>query len=257
MRFRPCIDLHGGKVKQIVGSSLKDGENNDLKTNFVADLPPSHYADMYFRDGLVGGHVIMLGPGNDAAAEEALSVHPGNLQVGGGVTPVNAARWLAAGAGKVIVTSYIFEDGELSMKRLNELAAAVPRENLVLDLSCRRQADGYHVACNRWQTICETKVDETLLQQLAEFCSEYLVHAVDVEGKQNGVELDLVEKLAVWSPCPVTYAGGARSMDDVHAIDERGGGKVDVTVGSALDIFGGDGIRYSEIVAFDKSQNVL
>ena len=138
-----------------------------------------------------------------------------------------------------------------------DLAAAVPREHLVLDLSCRRQADGYHVACNRWQTICETKVDETLLQRLAEFCSEYLVHAVDVEGKQNGVELDLVEKLAVWSPCPVTYAGGARSMDDVYAINDRGGGKVDVTVGSALDIFGGDGIRYSEIVAFDKSHNAL
>ena len=137
MRFRPCIDLHGGKVKQIIGSSLKDGENNDLKTNFVADLPPRHYAEMYFRDGLVGGHVIMLGPGNDEAAEEALSVHPGNLQVGGGITPANAAKWLAAGAGKVIVTSYIFEDGELSMNRLRELATAVPRENLVLDLRCR------------------------------------------------------------------------------------------------------------------------
>ncbi|MBP5673243.1 MAG: phosphoribosylformimino-5-aminoimidazole carboxamide ribotide isomerase [Victivallales bacterium] len=255
MRFRPCIDLHAGKVKQIVGSSLKDGENNDLKTNFVAEFPPSHYADMYFHDGLVGGHVIMLGAGNEAAAENALSVHPGNLQIGGGITPANAAKWLAVGAGKVIVTSYIFEDGRLSMKRLRELAAAVSRENLVLDLSCRQQPDGYHVACNRWQTICDTKVDATLLEELAEFCCEYLVHAVDVEGKQNGVDLDLVEKLAVWSPCPVTYAGGARSMDDVRAINEHGRGKVDVTVGSALDIFGGNGIRYAEIVAFDKSIN--
>jgi phosphoribosylformimino-5-aminoimidazole carboxamide ribotide isomerase len=202
MRFRPCIDLHNGKVKQIVGSSLRD--SGEAVTNFVSEQPPAYYAELYYKDNLPGGHVIMLGPNNEEAAREALACHPGHLQVGGGINPSNASGWIEAGAGKVIVTSYLITDGEVDIAKVKAMAEAVSREKLVIDLSCLPVDGEYHVTCNRWQTICETKVDETLLQRLAEFCSEYLVHAVDVEGKQNGVELDLVEKLAVWSPCPVT-----------------------------------------------------
>lgn len=253
MRFRPCIDLHEGKVKQIVGSSLKDGDGNALKTNFEASLPPAYFADLYFQDGLEGGHVIMLGKNNDAAALEAVSRHPGNLQVGGGVTPDNARQWLDAGAGKVIVTSYIFEDGELSFKRLEELAKVVKPEELVLDVSCRMVEGGYRVACNRWQTICNAVVNGDLFKRLSEYCSEYLVHAVDVEGKQAGIDENLVALLANECTLPVTYAGGARSMQDVQLLKQAGQGRIDVTVGSALDIFGGNGIKYSDIVAFDKA----
>ncbi|NLG15208.1 MAG: phosphoribosylformimino-5-aminoimidazole carboxamide ribotide isomerase [Lentisphaerae bacterium] len=254
MRFRPCIDLHQGKVKQIVGSSLEDGENKSLKTNFVADLPPAYYANMYHDDGLVGGHVIMLGPGNQDAAMEALSQHPGTLQIGGGITPENAQFWLENGAQKLIVTSFIFENGQLSQDKLDLLAKSIPRDKLVLDLSCRKQPDGYHVACNRWQTICDTIVDKNLLLYLTKYCDEFLVHAVDVEGKQQGVDLKLVQDLAQWSTVPVTYAGGAQSMDDVHDILVHGKGRVDLTVGSALDIFGGSGIKYKDLVEFDKRQ---
>lgn len=254
MRFRPCIDLHDGKVKQIVGSSLRDDANPGLQTNFESARPPAYFADLYFRDGLRGGHVIMLGKGNEDAAREALSAHPRTLQVGGGITPANADQWLAAGADKLIVTSYLFDNGELSPTRLRELAQAIPPERLVLDLSCRQCPDGlYRVACNRWQTICSTVLNADTFQNLAEFCSEFLVHAVDVEGKQAGIDETLVSLLADNSPLPVTYAGGAKSMDDVRLLQSLGHDRIDVTVGSALDIFGGHGIAYDEIVAFDKA----
>lgn len=255
MRFRPCIDLHDGKVKQIVGSSLKDGADNRPTTNFEATQPPAYFADLYYHDGLTGGHVIRLGAGNDQAAAEALAAHPGNMQLGGGITPENAAEWLEIGAAKVIVTSFIFDDGDISLEKLQLLSQAVPAEKLVLDLSCKKASDGlYHVACNRWQTLCKTVVNGETFRRLAEFCSEFLVHAVDVEGKQAGMDQQLIEMLAQDCPCPVTYAGGARSMDDVRSLLTLGQGRVDVTVGSALDIFGGTGIAYSEIVEFDKQQ---
>lgn len=257
MRFRPCIDLHDGKVKQIVGGTLRDvpGGGSAPATNFVAELPPAHYADLYWRDGLEGGHVIMLGPGNEAAATEALSAHPGLLQVGGGISPLNAHDWLAKGAAKVIVTSYIFDSDGLSFQRLRELSRAVPPERLVLDLSCRRVQNLYHVAYNRWQSVCPSPLGPDTFRQLAEFCSEFLVHAVDVEGLQRGIDPVLAELLALDCPLPVTYAGGARSMEDVLLLERLGQGRVDVTVGSALDLFGGTGIAYRELVEFDRQRH--
>ncbi|MBQ6472808.1 MAG: phosphoribosylformimino-5-aminoimidazole carboxamide ribotide isomerase [Victivallales bacterium] len=238
MHFRPCIDLHEGKVKQIVGSTLRD--DTGAATNFVSALPPSHYADLYYQNGLTGGHVIQLGAGCVSAAREALSRHPGNLQVGGGVTPDNGPDWLAAGASKVIVTSYLFQDGELDFSRVRQMSLAVGRERLVIDLSCRPMPDGeYRVACNRWQTICKLAVERESLTRLAEFCSEFLVHAVQVEGLRSGIDSRLVSLLADHSPVPVTYAGGVRSLADVRLIEEAGQGRVDFTVGSALDLFGG------------------
>ena len=247
MRFRPCIDLHGGKVKQIVGSSLRD--NGEVTENYVSAMPPSHYADMYYRDGLSGGHVIMLGKGNEDAAREALGIHPGNLQIGGGITCDNAREWLDAGASKVIVTSFLFENGELSFDRLAAISAVATPERLVLDLSCVKNGGLYHVACNRWQTICAFTLSLESIRRLADHCSEFLVHAVQVEGKQGGIDAELVEKLAEWCTKDVTYAGGIRNMADVEATGNAGNWKVDFTVGSALDIFGGNGMRYSELAA--------
>ena len=253
MRFRPCIDIHDGKVKQIVGSTLTDAPGAAPATNFEATQQPSFFADLYFRDGLEGGHVIMLGKGNEDAAKNALSAHPGMMQVGGGITPVNVSDWLAAGASKVIVTSYLFVDGALSMQRLEQLAAAISPERLVIDLSCRTCADGqYRVTCDRWQTITQTAVNRETLANLADYCSEYLVHAVDVEGKQAGIDGTLVRLLADDSPLPVTYAGGAKSMEDITLLQKLGKNRIDVTIGSALDIFGGNGIRYRDIVEFDR-----
>jgi phosphoribosylformimino-5-aminoimidazole carboxamide ribotide isomerase len=254
VRFRPCIDLHGGKVKQLVGGTLSDADPASTVTNFESPQPPSFYADLYWRDGLEGGHVIMLGPGNEAGACEALGRHPGSLQVGGGVTPDNAARWLAAGAAKVIVTSYLFENSELSFGRLEEMRQAVGRERLVVDLSCRRQGEEYRVACNRWQTLTGLTLGPAVLARLAGACSELLIHAVEVEGRQGGVDEALVARLAEWTPLPTTYAGGVRHLADVLRVRELGRNRLDVTVGSALDLFGGRGITYRELVEFDRGE---
>lgn len=244
MRFRPCIDLHEGKVKQIVGSSLRD--DGGAVTNFVSAKTPGYYADMYYDDGLTGGHVIMLGKGNDDAAREALGRHPGNMQVGGGITPDNARQWIDAGADKVIVTSYLFCDGALDFGRVEAMASAVGPERLVIDLSCVPVDGVYHVACNRWQTVCSFSLDAKSMARLASFCAEFLVHAVQVEGKQGGIDRNLVGILAQWSELPVTYAGGIRSLDDIAEIQDAGQGRVDFTVGSSLDIFGGH-LPYREI----------
>ena len=244
MRFRPCIDLHEGKVKQIVGSSLRD--SGEAVTNFEATQPPSYFAEMYWRDGLEGGHVIKLGPGNDDAAREALGCHIGNLQVGGGINPDNAAEWLAAGAGKVIVTSYLFNDGVLDMERVRRISDAVGSDRLVIDLSCVWADGAYHVATNRWQTVCDFTLDSDSLGRLADYCAEFLVHAVGVEGKQGGIDSRLVSLLAEWSPISITYAGGIRNLDDIDEIRRAGKGRVDFTVGSALDIFGGP-LPYADV----------
>jgi phosphoribosylformimino-5-aminoimidazole carboxamide ribotide isomerase len=248
--FRPCIDLHDGKVKQIVGGSLSD--TGGLRTNFISEHPSSWYAELYRRDGLPGGHVIMLGPGNEAAALEALKAYPGGLQVGGGINPQNAQAYLDAGASHVIVTSYVFREGRLDRDRLNSLVNSVGRERLVLDLSCRQKAGEYFVVTDRWQHFTELAVNKPVLQELSAHCAEFLVHAVDVEGLCRGVELDLVRKLGEWSPIPVTYAGGARSMEDMRAVTETGRGRVDLTIGSAVDIFGGSGVRYVDLVAYNR-----
>jgi len=250
--FRPCIDLHEGQVKQIVGGTL--GAPGDLRTNFVSDRPATWYADLYRRDALKGGHVIMLGPGNEEPARQALAAYPGGLQIGGGLTADNAGAWLDAGASHVIVTSWIFQEGQLALDRLEELFHRVGKDRLVLDLSCRKRADAYWVMADRWQTFTDLTVSTTTLEQLAEYCAEFLVHAVDVEGLCRGVDLDLVKLLARGSPLPSTYAGGARSMDDLIAVTEESRGRVDLTIGSALDIFGGSGVRYADAVAFNRHQ---
>lgn len=254
MRFRPCIDLHLGKVKQIVGATLSDADDRAAVTHFVSNRPPSYYADLYHRDGLEGGHVIMLGPGNEAAAEDALAVHPGTLQVGGGMTPANAREWLRRGAAKIIVTSYLFQDGRFHRERLREMADCVGASALVVDLSCRRREEAYVVACNRWQTLTELTLSAEVLEELTQHCSEFLVHAVDVEGLCGGVDAALIEGLAAWSPVAVTYAGGIRSLEDVETVSRLGRGRVDFTVGSALDIFGGKGVAYRDLVERDRRE---
>jgi phosphoribosylformimino-5-aminoimidazole carboxamide ribotide isomerase len=250
MRFRPCIDLHDGQVKQIVGSTLS-GNGMDLRTNFASALPPSWYANRYRDDGLSGGHVIMLGPGNEAAAADALTAWPGGLQIGGGINDANAEHWLAVGASHVIVTSYVFHDGQLDAGRLEQLRRLIGEERLVLDMSCRWRDDGYYVVTDRWQTFTRLRVSKELLTELAASCAEFLIHAVDVEGKCMGVDERLLALLAeAAAPVPLTYAGGVSCMADLELIRRVGQGRIDVTIGSALDIFGGTGCRYDQVVEF-------
>lgn len=250
-RFRPCIDLHEGRVKQIVGSSLSDS-GAGLRTNFVSDQSPADFAEMYRRDQLTGGHVIMLGAGNDDAARAALTAFPDGLHIGGGITAANAAIWLEAGASHVIVTSHLFDkDGRFQQSRLDALLEAASRERLVIDLSCKATAHGWTVAMNRWQTLTDLDVTTVVLDRLATQCAEFLIHAVDVEGKCQGIDESLVHFLGDWAAIPITYAGGARSLDDLWRVQELSGGKVDVTIGSALDIFGGNGVTYAECVEFN------
>lgn len=246
--FRPCIDLHDGRVKQIVGGSLSQ-DPATLKTNFVSERPARWYAELYRADGLTGGHVIMLGPGNEAAAREALAAYPGGLQVGGGIRADNAEQWLEAGASHVIVTSWLFEGPRLVWERLTELSRCVGRARLVIDLSCRRREGRPVVVTNRWQTFTDLELDGATLARLAEYCDEFLIHAADVEGLCAGMDLPLIEALAAESPRPTTYAGGARSLEDLEMVYRVGQGRVYLTIGSALDIFGGKGVRYAEAVA--------
>jgi len=249
--FRPCIDLHEGKVKQIVGGTLSD-DPATLRTNFVSERPASWYAELYKRDGLKGGHVIMLGPGNEAAARGALAAHAGGLHIGGGINRDNARDWLDAGASHVIVTSWVFRDGQLDFDRARALAAVVGKERLVFDLSCRRRDKDYWVVTDHWQKFTEFKIDPRQLNRLANLCAEFLVHAADVEGLRGGVDLELVDQLARWSPIPTTYAGGARSLTDLEEVTRAGQGRIDLTIGSALDIFGGKGVRYADVVEFNR-----
>jgi len=252
--FRPCIDLHEGKVKQIVGGTLTD-DGAGLRTNFVSERSSRWYAELYRRDNLVGGHVIMLGPGNEAAALDALPAYPGGLQIGGGINAGNAAGYLDAGASHVIVTSWVFREGRLDWERLSQLVSAVGRPRLVLDLSCRRRGADWFVVTDRWQKFTELKIEEPTLTRLAKECDEFLIHAADVEGLCRGVDMELVEKLAQWSPIPTTYAGGARNLADLEEVTRKGRGRIDLTIGSALDIFGGKGIRYEDVVAFNRSRS--
>lgn len=255
MRFRPCIDLHDGRVKQIVGSTLQDCDSANLQTNFSSKFPPSHYARMYRQDNLVGGHIIMLGPGNEGAAVDALAGWPGGLQVGGGITVDNAGRWLELGASHVIVTSYVFHDGQLDSGRLRRLCGLTGKDRLVLDLSCRWKDDGYYVVTDRWQNFTRLRISKEVLAELADSCDEFLVHAVDVEGKCMGVDERLIDLLAAYATIPTTYAGGVGTMQDLLLIRDAGKGRLDATVGSALDIFGGSGCTYDEVVAFHRQEN--
>ena len=250
-KFRPCIDLHQGKVKQIVGGTLRD-DGPGPRENYVASAGAGEFAAKFRADGLTGGHIIKLGPGNDEAAREALSAWPGGMQIGGGIRADNATEWLDLGASQVIVTSWLFEGAKFSPDRLAELVATVGAERLVIDLSCRRTASGWTVAMDRWQTLTDLDLSPAVLDQLAPSCAEFLIHAADVEGLCRGIDGDLVTMLGSWGGAPITYAGGAASMADVELVDELSGGKVDLTVGSALDIFGGSGVRYEELVAWNR-----
>lgn len=247
--FRPCIDLHEGKVKQIVGGTLGDA---GLRTNFVSEKSAAWFAELYQRDGLAGGHVIMLGAGNESEARAALAAFPGGLHLGGGVNAQNAREWLEAGASHVIVTSWVFREGRVDWARLRELVKAIGKDRLVLDLSCRRRGEDYFVVTDRWQKFTELAVNAETLKKFSEFCAEFLIHAVDVEGLCRGIDRELVAKLGQWTAIPTTYAGGANSLPDLEAVTRLGRGKVDLTIGSALDIFGGSGVSYADCVTFNR-----
>jgi len=250
-QFRPCIDLHQGKVKQIVGGSLND-EGAD--TNFISPYDSAYYAQLYRDNSLTGGHVIALGPGNKEAVLKALATWPQGLQFGGGVNHENAAEFLEAGASHLIVTSYLFENGQLSSDRLEQIKRETGTERLVLDLSCRRTDSGWNIATDRWQTITNTQIDQATLAELAGHCSEFLIHAADVEGLQAGIDQELVTLLGEIATIPVTYAGGARSIDDLELVNRLSKGKVNLTIGSALDIFGGSGITLDECIEWNKAK---
>eukprot|EP01060_Flectonema_neradi_P033666 TRINITY_DN5716_c1_g2_i1.p1 TRINITY_DN5716_c1_g2~~TRINITY_DN5716_c1_g2_i1.p1 ORF type:complete len:284 (+),score=48.31 TRINITY_DN5716_c1_g2_i1:76-852(+) len=250
--FRPCIDLHSGSVKQIVGGSLSDtGEG--LKENFVSEKPARYYAEMYQRDGLTGGHVVMLGTGNEDAAKSALQTYPRGLQVGGGINPDNALKWINYGASHVIVTSFMFDGATVSIKKVQQLVDVVGKDRLILDLSCKRTGDEWMVAKDRWQTTTDLKITHENLDMLSQYCSEFLVHAADVEGKCQGIDEDLVKFLGSWGKIPITYAGGAKSVDDLKLVHQLSNGKVHLTYGSALDIFGGKLVNYADCVAWNNS----
>lgn len=253
MKFRPCIDLHNGKVVQIVGGSLSDNKKG-LQTNFVSSDSASDYAFRYMSDNLRGGHVVSLGSGNTATAIEALSTYPGGMQYGGGVNPDNAADFLKAGASHVIVTSWVFSENKLSERKLKAMRDSVGKDRLVLDLSCRMKNRDFYVVTNRWQSFTEEKVDAALLERLAEYCSEYLVHGVDVEGKRQGIQKDLITTLGQHSPIPVTYAGGVQKLDDLNLVRDLGQDRVDLTIGSALDIFGGK-VKYQDVLEWMRKNN--
>lgn len=246
--FRPCIDLHDGKVKQIVGSTLDLPGQEALRTNFVSEKSPEYYAELYRRDNLTGGHVIQLGSGNQEAALAALGAWRGGLQLGGGVTDENARFYLDAGAGKVIVTSFVFSDGMFKEERLKKLLKITGKDKLVLDLSCRRTPGGkYLVVTDRWRKFTELEVSSATLDMFAKYCSEFLIHAVDVEGKQSGIDTELLDILANSSGVPCVYAGGISTFDDIDTIESAGKGRIHYTIGSALDIFGGK-LPYAEVV---------
>ena len=238
-------------MKQIVGGTL-GAVPGRLQTNYVSDRPAAWYAELYKRDGVKGGHVIMLGPGNETEARAALGVYPGGLQIGGGINLNNARAWLEAGASHVIVTSWVFRGGQVDWERLAQLVAAVGKARLVLDLSCRRRGEDYLVVTDRWQKFTDLTISRESLEELAAWCAEFLIHAVDVEGLCRGIDQELVSRLGKWSPIPTTYAGGASSLADLEAVTRLGQGKIDLTIGSALDILGGRGVKYEDVVAFNR-----
>lgn len=249
--FRPCIDLHQGQVKQIVGGSLNE---QGAETNFVSQYDAAYYADLYKKHNLTGGHVIALGPGNKDEALNALQSWPQGLQFGGGVNADNAKAFIDAGASHIIVTSYLFEDKEFSWDKLETIKNTVGKEHLILDLSCRRTEAGWNIATDRWQTITSTAITAETLSELSEHCSEFLIHAADVEGLQGGIDQELVNFLGEHCTIPVTYAGGARSLEDLKLVNDLSQGKVDLTIGSALDIFGGNGVTLDECIQWNNTQ---
>lgn len=255
-KFRPCIDLHQGLVKQVVGGSFNHSEIDHPIENFVSDKDSAYYANLYRKDQLPGGHIIMLGEGNEKSAKIALNEYPGGMQIGGGITPDNASYWLDEGASHVIVTSFIFEGSKFSENKLQALTNAVGKDKLVIDLSCRVCADGgWKVAKDKWKTITDLQVSHATFNSLSNQCAEFLIHAADVEGKCEGIDDSLAALLGSWGKIPMTYAGGVNALDDLNRIEELSSGKVDVTIGSALDIFGGSSITYQDCLDWNKRKN--
>lgn len=255
MQFRPCIDIHDGRVKQIVGGSLRD-RGEAVKENFVSEVDSTFYAELYSERNIKGGHVILLNsvdsPMYSKTKEQALMAlraYPGGLQVGGGINPENAEEFLDAGASHVIVTSYVFKNGLVDMSALDRMVGAVGKEHLVLDLSCRKYDDKYMIVTDRWQKFTEVELKPQTLDDFSAKCDEYLIHAVDVEGKASGIETELVGMLGSWSKIPITYAGGVHSYDDMYLVGMLGQGHVNVTIGSALDIFGGK-MKLDEVIDY-------
>lgn len=255
MKFRPCIDIHNGQVKQIVGGSLAD-KNSAADENFVSEYSGGYYADLYRSKGLTGGHIIILNPAGSeyyeadrSQAFSALSAYPNGLQIGGGVTAENAAEYLEKGASHVIVTSYVFKDGSISFERLERLRSEVGREHIVLDLSCRKRNGEYFIVTDRWQKFTHMPVTAENILMLREYCDEFLIHAVDVEGRQHGIEAAVAELLGSIDGITATYAGGIGSYDDLELLKRLGKGKIDFTVGSALDIFGGT-LEFDKVYKF-------
>lgn len=254
MKFRPCIDIHNGKVKQIVGSSLKD-ENDKAVENYVSEKDSSYYAQMYKRDGLAGGHIIRLNSAGSEyfeatkrAAVMALATYYKGMQIGGGINADNAKFFLENGASHVIVTSYVFRNGKIDYENLSNISNTVGKDNLVLDLSCRKKDNRYYIVTDRWRNFTEVYITDKVLDELAGYCDEFLIHAVDVEGKASGIEKGLAETIGGWKGIPVTYAGGISSLEDIRELEKYGNGKLDFTIGSALDIFGGK-MAYNDIVS--------
>lgn len=255
MRFRPCIDIHNGSVKQIVGGSLRD-EAEIVRENYVSEQKADFYANLYKKSNISGGHIILLNPVSSPYYEAdvyqarlALREYPKGLQIGGGMNPYNAPEFLDMGASHVIVTSYVFKDGQVNFDNLKAMRDAVGKEHLVLDLSCRRKDGEYYIVTDRWQKFTDVRVNPETLDMFSDYCDEYLVHAVDVEGKASGIEDELAAMLGSWGRIPITYAGGVGSFSDLVKLKELGNNRLDVTVGSALDIFGGNMI-YQEVVSF-------
>ena len=255
MEFRPCIDIHNGQVKQIVGGTLKDA-GNEAKENFVSYYDSTFYAKLYQKYGIKGGHVILLNAVDSEFYEKtksealaALKAYPGGLQVGGGINGENAKEFLDAGASHVVVTSYVFKDGEIYYDRLKKLVEAVGREKLVLDLSCRKKDGAYYIVTDRWQKFTNVKLTKETMEELSAYCDEFLIHAVDVEGKASGIDAELVELLEKCRNRNVTYAGGVHNFDDLKLLKEKGKNHIHVTIGSALDLFGGN-MKFEDVIAY-------
>ena len=255
MEYRPCIDIHNGKVKQIVGSSLED-EGDQAQENFVSKRDADFFAEFYAKDGLKGGHVIMLNkqdsPYYEATKQQALlalRTYPGGMQIGGGINADNAKEFLDAGATHVMVTSYVFADGRINYENLHKLVDAVGKEHIVLDISCRKLDDDYYIVTDRWQNFTKERITPELLDELSQYCDEFLIHATDVEGKCQGIEEELVQLLGAWGKIPMTYAGGISDYQDIEDIKELGQGKLNITIGSALDLFGGP-MNYETVLSY-------